>query len=80
MSAWDKFKTWLATSATGGLFKNAVAVVLAGFLADLTNAVPINFAEFKTYLVAAAIAVIPVIINALNSNDPRYGVNKQPGA
>jgi membrane carboxypeptidase/penicillin-binding protein PbpC len=58
---------WLATSPLGGAFKAALGAVLVWFL---DNASSLNLPAVAQ---VAIVAGIPVLINALNPDDPRYG-------
>lgn len=75
----NAFQNFLANTWFGGIVKNFVSVVLGAYLVDLVAHNAIDLTEAKSYLVAGVVAVLPVIINALNPADTRYGLNK-PGA
>jgi hypothetical protein len=60
-------KKWLAETWEGSLVKIAGGAALGAVLSWLTTA------DVHPLIVALGAAVIPVIINALNGDDPRYG-------
>jgi hypothetical protein len=60
-------KKWLAETWEGSLVKIAAGAALGAVLSWLTTA------DVHPLIVALGAAVIPVIINALNGDDPRYG-------
>jgi hypothetical protein len=60
-------KKWLAETWEGSLVKIAGGAALGALLSWLTTA------DVHPLIVALGAAVIPVIINALNGDDPRYG-------
>ena len=60
-------KHWLATTWEGSILKIAAGAGLGAVLSWLATA------DVHPLIVAVSAAVIPVIINALNGEDPRYG-------
>jgi membrane carboxypeptidase/penicillin-binding protein PbpC len=62
---------WLATSPVGGAIKAASGAVLV-WLLD-------NVASFNLPAISqvAIVAALPVLINAVNPEDPRYGSAKE---
>jgi CDP-diglyceride synthetase len=60
-------KHWLATTWEGSIFKIAGGAALGALLSWLATA------DVHPLIVALGAAVIPVIINALNGEDDRYG-------
>jgi len=60
-------KKWLAETWEGSLVKIAGGAALGAVLSWLMTA------DVHPLIVALGAAVIPVIINALNGDDPRYG-------
>ena len=60
-------KHWLATSWEGSIAKIAGGAALGALLSWLATA------DVHPLIVAVSAAVIPVIINALNGQDLRYG-------
>ena len=69
--------TWLNESQAGAAvfswLKVFLATVLALFLADGADVFSVNVTDLKAWLAAGVAAVVPVVINALNPNDTRYG-------
>jgi len=60
-------KHWLATTWEGSILKIAAGAGLGAVLSWLATA------DVHPLIVAVSAAVIPVIINALNGDDSRYG-------
>jgi len=60
-------RQWLASSWEGSIVKIAGGAALGALLSWLATA------DIHPLIVAVSAAVIPVIINALNGQDPRYG-------
>ena len=60
-------KHWLASTWEGSIVKIAAGAALGALLSWLATA------DVHPLIVAISAAVIPVIINALNGEDPRYG-------
>ena len=60
-------KHWLASTWEGSVVKIATGAALGALLSWLATA------DVHPLIVAISAAVIPVIINALNGEDPRYG-------
>jgi len=58
---------WLATTWEGSIVKIAGGAALGALLSWIATA------DIHPLIVAVSAAVIPVIINALNGQDPRYG-------
>jgi len=65
-------KEWLATTWEGSLLKIGAGAVLGAVLSWLTTS------DVHPLIVAIGAAVIPIIVNALNDRDPRYGLGSQP--
>lgn len=63
---------WLATSPYASLVKILTGAALGGLLSWLMAA------NVDPLMVAIGSAVIPVAINWLNPDDPRYGKGAQP--
>lgn len=61
---------WLATSPLGGAFKAATGAVLVWLLDNIASL------SIPAVGQVAIVAALPVLINALNPNDPRYGTEK----
>ena len=62
-------KKWLAETWEGSIFKIAAGAALGALASWLMTA------DVHPLIVAIGAAVIPVLINALNSADKRYGVD-----
>lgn len=62
-----QFEAWLASSPTASFLKIAVAAALGALGSYLATA------EVHPLVVALSAAVIPVVVNALNPADSRYG-------
>ena len=60
-------KQWLASTWEGSIVKVAGGAALGALLSYLLTS------DVHPLIVALSAAVIPVIINALNVDDPRYG-------
>ena len=69
------FGSWLASSPLGTALKSAVAVVLSLMLTEISTGA-IDFANWQTWIYAALGAALPILINALNPRDVRYGRGK----
>jgi len=67
------FGNWLASSPLGTALKSALAVVLSLILTEVSTG-GIDFSHWQTWAYAALGAALPVIVNALNGKDLRYGV------
>jgi len=67
-----KFLKWLATSPTA----SALKIILAGALATLIDY--IDSFNLQPAVALAIVAIVPVIIDALNPHDPRFGKGKSP--
>lgn len=62
-------KQWLAQTWEGSIFKITAGAALGAIASWVVTA------DVHPLIVAISAAVIPVIINALNGDDPRYGVH-----
>ena len=62
-----RFEEWLAASATGSFIKIALGAALGAVLSWLLTA------DVHPIIVAIGAAVIPIAINTVNPQDPRYG-------
>ena len=62
-----KLEEWLAASATGSFIKITLGAALGAALSWLTTS------DIHPLIVAMSAAVIPIIINSINPQDPRYG-------
>lgn len=65
-------REWLANTWEGSIVKIALGAALGALGSWLATA------DVHPLIVAVAAAVIPVIVNALNSADNRYGRHPQP--
>lgn len=63
-------------TAVGGWLKVFLATILSLVLVNMSNGQDIFSMDWKQIVSGAVAALIPVLINWLNPNDPRYGVNK----
>jgi hypothetical protein len=62
-------KQWLAQTWEGSIVKIAAGAALGAIASWVVTA------DVHPLIVAISAAVIPVIINALNGDDPRYGAH-----
>jgi hypothetical protein len=62
---------WLATAWEASLTKSVAGAALGAILSWLTTA------NIDPFIVGIGAAVIPLLVNALNKYDPRYGRGKQ---
>jgi hypothetical protein len=62
-----RFEDWLAVTPTGSFVKIAGGAALGALLSWLTTA------DIHPLIVAIGAAVIPIAINTINPQDPRYG-------
>ena len=78
----NAFGNWLATSWLGGLLKMAAGVALGSLYVALQEGGlnSINMSTVSQAVTAALIVVTPVVINALNKADGRYGLTPTPPA
>jgi len=67
-----KFLKWLASSPTA----SALKIVLGGSLAVVIN--QIDSFNLPPAIALLIVAVIPLVIDALNPHDPRFGKGKTP--
>jgi Na+-transporting NADH:ubiquinone oxidoreductase subunit NqrB len=69
---------WLNNTDTGRAVRSYVVsfvtVILGLFIADGADIFAVSSTDLKAWLAAGLAAVLPVIITALNPNDPRYGI------
>lgn len=65
--------SWLAFAPLGTAVKTFVAVLVAAAVADWSGAGSISMANWQTWVIAAAVSAVPVIVNWLNPADERYG-------
>jgi hypothetical protein len=69
----ESFKNWLGTTPFASWFKVFVSAILSAWVVDLTGAAVVDFSNWETWVVTGLVAVLPVIVNWLNTADPRYG-------
>ena len=62
-----QIEEWLAASATGSFIKITLGAALGAALSWLMTS------DIHPLIVAISAAVIPIIINTVNPEDPRYG-------
>ena len=62
-------KQWLAQTWEGSIVKIAAGAALGAIASWVVTA------DVHPLIVAISAAVIPVIINAINGDDPRYGAH-----
>jgi hypothetical protein len=62
-----ELEEWLAASATGSFIKISIGAALGAALSWLTTS------DIHPLIVAMSAAVIPIIINTVNPQDPHYG-------
>ena len=65
-------REWLANTWEGSIFKIALGAALGAVGSWLATA------DIHPLIVAIGAAVIPVVLNALNTSDNRYGKHPQP--
>ena len=63
---------WLATTWEGSLVKVALGAALGALASYVATA------QVHPLVMALTAAVVPVLINALNRQDPRYGLSASP--
>jgi len=66
------FLKWLASSPTASVLK----IAFAGLLATGVDA--LNSFHLPTSIIIIITALVPVIVDALNPHDPRFGKGKAP--
>ena len=69
---------WIAAGKSYA--KVFLAVILSMFLADGADVFSVDAQDLRTWVAAGFASVLPVIINALDSSDPRYGRGSQSEA
>lgn len=63
-----KFEEWLAVSPLASVIKISIGAALGAVGSWVTTA------DIHPLIVAVSAAVIPVLVNALNPADPRWGL------
>ena len=64
---------WLASTPLGTALKTFVAVLLAAVVGDWATAGEISLGNWQTWVIAALVSALPVVVNWLNPADNRYG-------
>jgi hypothetical protein len=77
VSGWHTFVNWFATSPIGSFIRVFVATMLTLALADLTSAASVGFANWRSWVAAAAAASVPVLIRWINPQDTTFGRGKK---
>ena len=73
----EGFLTWLASSPLGSALKVFLGFVLSAALLTWTQNGEISFDSWQTWIIGALGISLPIIINVLNPDDPRYGRVKE---
>lgn len=68
--------SWLATSPLGSAAKVFLGVLLGAVLLTWKSEGVISFDHWQTWLIGALAVAVPIVINALNPADTRYGMSK----
>jgi|JI7StandDraft_1071085.scaffolds.fasta_scaffold147559_2 hypothetical protein len=66
-------KKHFLNSAFGSYLKVFITVILTNYLAMGVSIFELDLNSIKILVSSAVASVIPIVINALNPNDPRYG-------
>ena len=69
--------TWFAKSPIASFFRTFAALLLGLAVADWAAAAQIGFANWRTWLLGALVAAVPVITRALNPEDTAFGSGKK---
>ena len=64
---------WLAGTPLGTALKTFIAVLLAAVVGDWATAGEISLSNWQTWVIAALVSAVPVVVNWLNPADSRYG-------
>jgi len=67
------FQGWLTTSPIASWLRSFVAIVLTQAVAEWTTTGAFTFGNYQTWLLAGAVAIIPVIVRWLNPSDTAFG-------
>ena len=65
--------SWLAASPIASFIRAFIATLLTLALADWTSAASVSFDNWKSWVIAALAASVPVIIRWINPQDAAYG-------
>jgi hypothetical protein len=69
----ERFEYWLARSPIASAVKIGLAYVIGVAVVDWSTAGRISFDNVETWLIGAFAVAGPILINALNPHDDRYG-------
>jgi hypothetical protein len=64
---------FLANTPLGTALKTFVAVLLSAVIGSWATDGAISFEKWQTWVIAACVSALPVIVNWLNPADNRYG-------
>lgn len=71
---------WINNTDLGRVIRSYVVsfvtVILGLFIADGADIFAVSATDLKSWLAAGLAAVLPVVVTALNTSDPRYGLKK----
>jgi hypothetical protein len=73
------FLNWLATSPLASALKVGLGFLLTAAVMAWTTTGTIDFAAWQTWVIGALGVSVPIVVNALNPDDSRYGRAKDPG-
>ena len=65
--------SWLAANPFASFIRAFIATLLTLALADWTSAASVSFDDWKSWVIAALAASVPVIIRWINPQDTAYG-------
>ena len=74
---WHGFLHWLGDNPLGTFLRAYVAAVVALAVADWSTAASVSFANWKSWVLSALAAAIPVILRWINPADDAYGNGKK---
>lgn len=69
----ERFEYWLARSPIASAVKIGLAYVIGVVVVDWQTAGVISFDRWQTWLIGAFAVMGPILVNALNPADDRYG-------
>ena len=69
----ERFEYWLARSPFASAVKIGLAYVIGVAVADWSTAGRISFDNLETWIIGAFAVMGPILVNALNPADDRYG-------
>lgn len=72
-----KLAQMLATHPLGMAFKTFLAVLLAAAVGDWATHGAISLGNWQTWVIAALVSALPVVVNYLNPADTRVGIHSQ---